>query len=77
MQTAKMAAKDFLKNRVFHPLFKISNMATFLFLMFSAIVLYLIGAKVISGIIVGIASLFIIFNKLENIEARLRNLEGG
>lgn len=66
--------KEWIKN-ILRILFKFSNFVVFLSLLLTAVIIYIIGGKVISAIVVGILSLFMIFNKIENIEYRLRDLE--
>jgi len=68
--------KQFIKDRILHPLFKASNYATFFLLVVSAIILFVFEYNTLGSLVLGLAALFIIFNKLENLEQRVRDLEG-
>ena len=73
----KMRLKTILKEKIFHPLYKVSNILTFTMLFATAIILYTVGKDTDTAItIMFLSAFFIIFVKMENQETRLRNLEG-
>lgn len=61
--------------RILKPIYKISNIIVFVCLFLVALILYLYISNIMAGIVLAILSLYMIFNKMENIEKRVRELE--
>lgn len=60
---------------VLRALFKISNMIVFFTMMAAAMILYWVNEKVLSAIVIAVLMVYMIMNKLDNHELRLRELE--
>jgi len=56
-------------------IFKGTNYIIFFSLFFSSLVMFYIGSPIIGGIILFMLSFYMIFNRLENHERRLKEIE--